>query len=190
MRSWGRFSIFATLGVAVLAGTGTAAFLRTEVETRSSKRPNLRRWRATGLLAGLIFLEFYTGPQQLITPGPRPVDEWLADRPERFTILQMPLAVALSGPQMFYTMHHHQRIASGYGTYFPILFESWYPELQAFPADEAMDLLATWGGEGVEFVLIDEADVPTADPLWDAVATQDRLQLTVVVGGVHVYRVR
>ncbi len=190
MRSWGRFAILATLGVAVLAGAGTAAFLRTEVETRPSRRPNLRRWRATGLLAGLIFFEFYTGPQQLITPGPRPVDEWLADRPGRVTILQMPLAVALSGPQMFYTMHHGQRIASGYGTYFPILFESWYPELQAFPADEAMDLLASWGGEGVEFVLIDEADVPAAEPLWDAVAAQDRLQLTVVVGGVHVYRVR
>ena len=190
MRSWGRFAIFATLGVAALAGVGVAAFLREEVERRRVRRPALRRWALTGILAGLIFFEFYTGPQDLITPGPRPVDEWLRDQPGRATIIQMPLLVALSGPQMYYSMHHGQRVATGYGTYFPILFESWYPELFHFPSDDALEVLASWEGGGIKWVLIDEADVPAGDPLWQAIAGQERLQLETDVSGVRVYRVR
>ncbi len=182
MRSWGRFAIFATFGVAVLAGAGTVAFLQGEVQQN-------RRWLAAGLLAGLVFFEFYTGPQELIRPGPRPVDEWLAARPEQATILQLPLAVALSGPQMYYTIHHHQRIASGYGTYLPILFEERYPQLAAFPSDDSVDLLAGWGDEGVQYVLIDERDVPADDVLWLAIAAQERLKLATVAAGVHVYEV-
>jgi hypothetical protein len=102
----------------------------------------------------------------------------------------MPLAVALSGPQMYYTMHHGQRIASGYGTYLPILFEESYPELLDFPSDEAVDTLASWGEEGVRFILIDNTDVPPDDPMWAALARQDRLKLDVVAGSVWVFRVR
>ena len=190
MRSWGRFALYAAFGVATLAGAGTALFLQKEVDRWPVKWPLLRRWAVTLLLVGLVFLEFYTGPQALISPERRPVDVWLAAQPRRVTVIQMPLAVALSGPQIYYTMHHGQRIASGYGTYFPILFEEWYPELASFPSDEALDLLAVWGGEGIDWVLIDEADVPPDDPLWDAIAAQDGLQSAVRVGGVRGYRVR
>jgi hypothetical protein len=190
MRSWGRFAIFATFGVAVLGGIGVSSFLQEEMEARATRQGVPRRWAVTGLLAGLVFFEFYTGPQQLIRPGPRPVDEWLAAQPGRTTIIQMPLAVALSGPQMYYTMHHGQRIASGYGTYLPILFEESYPELLNFPSDEAVDTLASWGEEGVRFILIDNTDVPPDDPMWAALARQDRLKLDVVAGSVWVFRVR
>jgi hypothetical protein len=190
MRSWGRFAILATLGIAVTAGAGTAVFLREEVEPRPTRRPRLRRWAATGLLAGLVFFEFYTGPQELIATGPRPVDVWLSELGEQVTLIQLPVDRALSGPQMYYTMLHGQRIASGYGTYFPILFEEWYPELRDFPADESIDLLAGWGGEGIDLVLIGEEDVPAGDPLWEAIAGQDRLELVHEVGGIKVYRVR
>jgi len=190
LRSWARFAVFAAFGVAAMAGAGTATFLETEVERFSSRRPALRRWGVTAMLAGLIFFESFTGPQQLITPGPRPVDEWLAALPERTTIIQMPLAAALSGPQMYYTMHHGQRIASGYGTYLPILIEKRYPELLAFPADESLDVLVGWGGTGVEMVLIDEADVPASDPLWTAIHNQSRLELVIEVDGVWVFKVQ
>ncbi len=190
MRSWGRLSILATLGVAVLAGIGVDAFLRGELEHKPTRRSGLRKWSAAVLLAGLIFFEFYTGPQALITPGPRPVDLWLASQPRRTTLVQMPLVSALSGPQMYYTMHHGQRIISGYGTYLPILFEANYPELLDFPSDESIDVLASWPGGGVETILIDESDVPAGDSLWQAVAVQSRLQLEAIVGSVAVYRLK
>jgi hypothetical protein len=144
----------------------------------------------TTLLAGLVFFEFYSGPQQLIRPGPRPVDHWLAARPERVTLIQMPLAIALSGPQMYYTMHHGQRVAGGYGTYLPILFEARYPELNAFPADEAIDRLSDWDGGGIDLILIDERDVPINDPFWSAISDQRRLELVTVIDQVRVYKVQ
>lgn len=190
MRSWGRFAVLATLGIAVAAGAGTAVFLREEVEPRPTGRPRPRRWAVTGLLVGWVLFEFYTGPQELIAAGPRPVDVWLSELEEQVTLIQLPVDRALSGPQMYYTMHHGQRIASGYGTYFPILFEEWYPELRDFPSDEALDLLAGWGGEGIDLVLIDEEDAPAGDPLWEAIAGQGRLELAHEVGGIAVYQVR
>jgi hypothetical protein len=189
MRSWGRFAIFATFGVAVLGGIGVSSFLEEEIEAQATRHGVLRRWGVTGLLAGLVFFEFYTGPQQLIKPGPRPVDEWLAAQPERATIIQMPLAVALSGPQMYYTMHHGQRIASGYGTYLPILFEESYPELDEIASDRALHTLATWGGEGIDLILIDEGDMPAGDPRWKIIAGQSRLKLLTVQDRIRVYRV-
>jgi hypothetical protein len=189
MRSWGRFAIFATFGVAVLAGAGfEALFGRIE---RVVTRPFLKwRWGVAGLVAGLVLFEFYPGPAQLITPGPRPVDNWLAAQPERHTIVQLPLAVALSGPQMYYSMHHGQRMISGYGTYLPILFEEQFPELASFPSAESLDLLANWEGEGVDYVLLDTRDVPSNDPFWDAIEAQDRLDLIETVDEVRIYQVK
>jgi hypothetical protein len=142
------------------------------------------------LLSVIVLFEFYTGPQQLISPAPRAVDRWLADRDERVTIIQMPLAVALSGPQMYYTMHHGQRLASGYGTYLPVLIEREYPDLGSFPSDRSLDLLARWGDQGVTYILVDEAGVPADDPLWPALDGQDRLDQEVVLDGVRVYALR
>lgn len=163
MRSWGRFAIVAVLGIAVLGGTGVAVFLQDELEKRPDPKRHGWRWGLTGILAGLVLFELYTGPQALISPGSRPVDEWLAAQPEQVTIIQMPLVAALSGPQMYYSMHHQQRVASGYGTYLPILFEQQYPELSDFPSDQALATLAQWGGQGVHLVLIDEKDAPAGD---------------------------
>jgi hypothetical protein len=190
MRSWGRFSILAVFGIAVLAGAGTAVFIRGEVDRWLIQPRPLRRWIAALLLVGIVAFESYTGPQALIAPGPRPIDEWLAEQSGEVTVLQLPLDVALSGPQMYYTMHHGQRIASGYGTYLPILFESRYPELRSFPSDSALDLLVDWGGVGIDWVLIDEADVPPGDPLWEAIDRQERLHLAVRAGSVRGYAVR
>jgi hypothetical protein len=186
MRAWGRFSILATFGVAVWAGIGTAVFTRDELASRAPRW----RWVAPALLLATVAFEFYTGPQALIDTGPRAVDKWLAAQPTRSTIVQMPLAVALSGPQMYYSRYHNQRVASGYGTYLPILFEERFPALKGFPSPESLETLAAWEGGGVRYVLVDEADVPPVDPLWAAISAQERLAPAVILDGVHVYEVR
>lgn len=185
MRAWGRFAVLATFGIAVIAGAGMNELL-SERKTQGSRSA---LWY-TASVAALVLFAFFTGPQQLVAVESRPVDEWLAARAERVNIIQMPLQVALSGPQMLYTMYHGQRIASGYGTYLPILFEERHPQLRTFPSDEALDALRDWGGEGVSLVLIDERDVPVGDPLWEAVASQERLQEVAIVDTVWVFEVQ
>ena len=129
-----------------------------------------------------MLFEFYTGPQALISVGPRPVDEWLAHQPGEFAIVQMPVKVALSGAQMFYTRYHGKHIISGYGTFFPILFEQRYPELADFPNDASLRRLQAWP---VKYVLVDHADMPSE--LGAAIKSQPRLNLVVTVGDVDVY---
>jgi hypothetical protein len=183
LRSWGRFALLATLGVAALAALGLSA-LEKQIE-----RPGQRTWQRglPLLLVGLLVLfELYTGPQSLIWVGPRPVDEWLTRQPGEFAIVQMPLEAALSGPQMFYSRYHGKNIIGGYGTYFPILFKERYPELAEFPSDASVELLAHWP---VRYVLVDRADVSNYPGLAEALAEQSRLKRVVTMGGVDVYEI-
>jgi hypothetical protein len=203
LRSWGRFALFGAFGVAVLAGEGLIAGIdRATQKNRNQKDtpegtifgPNLIAAIWLLLFGGLTLFEFYTGPQPLITPGPRSVDQWLAGLDERSTIIQLPVSVALSGPQMYYSMFNNQRLASGYGTYFPIIFEERYPALADFPSDEAIDLLEAWGegsGKqgGIDYILIDELDVLAGDPLWRLIEGQPRLRHVVTADSVRVYTV-
>lgn len=183
MRSWGRFALFAVLGIAALAALG----LSVVGEQAGSSGWSSWRHRLVAIGAGLLVLfEFYTGPQSLIRAEPRPVDAWLARQPGEFAIVQMPLPVALSGPQMFYTRYHGKSIISGYGTYFPILFEERYPALAGFPDDASIDCLAQWPAR---YVLVDRADLPGYPGLADAIAGQPRLKLMTTVESIDVYAI-
>lgn len=179
VRSWGRFALVAELGIAALAALGLGAMERGVKWSERSHR------RLATLTVGLLVLfEFYTGTQPMIRVEPRPVDQWLASQPGTFAIVQMPLEVALSGPQMFYTRYHGKNIIGGYGTYFPILFEERYPELADFPSDASLDRLEQWP---VQYVLVDQTDLPNHPGLADAIARQPRLRRVTTEGSVDVY---
>ena len=183
MRSWARFAFFATLGVAALAALGLNVVKHETV----SRNQAIWHRRLPAVVASLLVLfEFYTGPQALAQVKPRPVDEWLAQQPGEFTIVQMPLNVALSGPQMFYTRFHGKNIISGYGTYFPLLFEEWYPELAEFPNDVSVERLERWP---VRYVLVDQADLSDHPDLANAFVHQPRLRLVTTIEGIDVYAV-
>jgi hypothetical protein len=110
----------------------------------------------------------------------------LAEQPGQFAVVQMPLEVALSGPQMSCVRFHGKSIISGYGTYFPILLEERYPELAEFPSDSSIDRLARWP---VRYVLVDRADLEQDQEMADALVSQTRLAQVAAVGGVDVYDV-
>jgi len=183
MRGWGRFALFAALGVAALAALGLSAV---KEQARRSGSPSWRYGLLITVVGLLVLFEFYTGPQSLIRVEPRPVDAWLAQQPGEFAIVQMPLKVALSGPQMFYTRYHSKNIISGYGTYFPILFEARYPELADFPDDISIECLEQWP---VQYVLVDRTDLLVYPGLADAIASQPRLELVTTAGSVDVYAI-
>jgi hypothetical protein len=194
VRSWGRFSLFVMLAVAVWAAIGLKKFL--EEETGGFSRLLLLKSRIF-LIVLILFsgFEAYNGPQVLVDPAPRAVDAWLAQHDPQAPIIQMPILSALSGPQMFYTRYHHHPIVGGYGTYLPLLFTRQYPELQQFPSDPSLDVLQHWGCEmnrttcGVKFILVDEADITGDDPLWQEIQNQHRLVETIVLEGVHVFTI-
>jgi hypothetical protein len=177
MRSWGRFAIFAQLGIAAFAAFGLADLWRGKCRSR------LLPVVAVSLL---VLFESYTGPQSLVRAESRPVDRWLREQPGDFAVVQMPLEVALSGPQMFYARFHGKSIISGSGTYFPFLFEEQYPELSEFPSDASIERLAGWP---VRYVLVDRALLEQDQGLADALLSQPRLEWVTTVGGVDVYAV-
>jgi len=127
---------------------------------------------------------------------PRPVDQWLAAQPEKVLIIEMPLLDALNGSQMLYTTFHKQYYAAGYGTYLPIIFSQKYPELEDFPSDESIDILENWGADvglvpaGVQYILVNEINVPPENELWARILTQPRLELTNVIGSSRIYSIR
>jgi hypothetical protein len=180
LRSWGRFSIFTVLGVASLSALGLKALAKAVKKEKSKLFEGL----LLILLGLLVLFEFYTGPQDLILVGPRPVDRWLAEKPAEFAIVQMPLQTALSGPQMFYSRYHQKNLIGGYGTYFPILFEERYPELLDFPSDSSIELLAEWP---VQYVLISEKDLLDQVGLRQAITEQPRLEYVDKIGDIYVY---
>jgi hypothetical protein len=183
MRSWGRFSVFSMAGLAALAALALGANPRTSAG--ASPLPRYRKL-AVFVLGILVLFEFYTGPQSMVCVEPRPVDEWLAQQPGDFAIVQMPLKVALSGPQMLYTRYHGKNIIGGYGTYLPLLFEEQYPELAEFPSAASLDRLEAWP---VRFVLVDREDLADHPGLADAMSREPRLSRATTEGTVDVYEI-
>ncbi|MDH5605512.1 MAG: hypothetical protein OEY93_01380 [Anaerolineae bacterium] len=198
LRSWGRFSVFAALAAAVLAGGGVKRILGIELERKGNaggvKRMARKNWAAF-LIVLLLGFELNSGIQQLVPAEGRAVDVWLAARPEKVVILEMPLQIALSGQAMFYSRYHEQNVASGYGTYFPFIFKEKYPALADFPSDASLDVLRNWGadvlgaGAGIDYILVNGLNLPPGDPIWQALANQKGLELVEVIEGVHVYQI-
>ncbi len=142
LRSWGRFALMVMLGFALLAGAGLVNLLK-------SRTP-----RNQALITSVAFAILVIGmwsPNPLNAVHPRPVDEWLAQQPDRAPIMQYPVNEALSGPSMFYTRYHGKPVVFGYGTYYPFLFRARYPELLDFPADASLNRLSDWG---VHYILV------------------------------------
>lgn len=179
VRTWGRFSLFVLIGLCLLAGAGIVRWLRA--------RPRRIQHVAGAGIAVLVVFETWVGPIGLVPVEPRPVDRWLAEQPGQVAIMQYPIFVALSGPQMLYTRYHGKRIVFGYGTYLPLTYRQRHPELLTFPADAALDTLREWG---VHFVLIqtDALDSPLSEPFTLAdVTAQPRLRHVATLENQAVY---
>jgi hypothetical protein len=213
MRVWSRFGIAAALMVTVLAGLGLAAWVRDQsrngappgVRSPSGDplpRTPLRKQRTTagnycrGLLRnyalplglvfflGLVLFESLTIPFGMVMPAPRLVDTWLAQQPGHFAIIQLPYKVALSGPQLYYSLYHHKAVASGYGTFFPASFTGHEQDLCAFPSDRAVDVLVGWQ---VRYVLLNPDDFSDWDATQAQINSQPRLRLAYEDAGMRAY---
>jgi hypothetical protein len=129
MRNLGRMVMPALLALSVLAAFGLA-------------RLRVGRAAAVGLALFVVFESYIA--YELSPTAPRPVDAWLAQQ-ERRPLMHYPLGDAISGPQVYYSIHHGQPIAFGYGTHIQIGFRLMMPTLGRFPDPEALDQLRALG---------------------------------------------
>ncbi|RME56543.1 hypothetical protein D6779_10440, partial [Candidatus Parcubacteria bacterium] len=156
MRAWNRFAAFASLGLALLAGLGVDTWLREEVLTGKDASSTRLVWTMV-IVLGVAIFELWPGSIPLQPVKPRAVDLWLASQPEDFTIMELPLTSALSGPQMMYTRYHGKRTAFAAG-YLPYWYREQFPELEHCPADACIARLRSWE---VRYILLNRAALGT-----------------------------
>jgi hypothetical protein len=192
MRTLYRFGLMTVFAVAILAGTGVAALEAKvtargrENEGRLPRSPEgvnkgrlkrcLRRvpfGAVAGVLLLLVLFDFaaFPLPYGFSRVGPQPLDE-LMSQFKGGAVMQFPLIRGLNGPMIYRSVYHRQPMAYGHGTFYPEEFLAVKDEqLGSFPADAALDLLASWG---VRWVLVGEGaydegwgDLPGQN--WDAI---------------------
>ncbi len=152
MRVWMRWGVFVGLFVSVLAGFGVERLARG------------RSGRVVVLLAttigALVLIEFGQKPYPLTDVRPRAVDEWLAGRPERGLLVELPPDEMAKPEQTFYTSYHRQPFAGAFFSAFPSpQFRRIEPRLQAFPREDGIAVLRELGAR---WVIVDAARY--ADP--------------------------
>ena len=189
MRAWNRFTIFAIMGLSMIAGLGFAAWVTQELAppTFTKKLRQRRKHIAGAVLLAFVLFELWPGRVPLQPVQPRPVDEWLARQPDQFTIMELPLTSALSAPQMLYTRYHGKRIAFAYGTYFPYWYRQEFPELLNCPDRACLDLLQSWE---VRYLLLNREALPEGSQLQEALDQAHELSRVVDIDGVIVYRLQ
>jgi hypothetical protein len=186
MRAWNRFAAFTSLGVAMLAGLGFAAWISEEIKPALIRSARLNRVQLAGVVVlALAIFELWPQPIPLQAVQPRPVDEWLAEQPGQFSIMELPLTSALSAPQMLYTRYHGKRSTFAYGTYFPYWYRSQFPELQECPEQACLDLLRSWG---VTYLLLNLDDTPAGPMLKPRLDEAIALLRVDQIGNIVVYQ--
>lgn len=143
MRVLARFVVTLMLGVAVLAGLGSAYLLgRGKVG------------RVVVILLGvLVLVEGLISPYSDFTEvsvNNRTVDEWLARQPEGSTLIEYPRGI-VDKIAMYSQAQHGQRVANGYMSQQPAFLREVDEQLGRWPDSETMPLLREWQ---IEFVLV------------------------------------
>jgi hypothetical protein len=192
LRGWARMGFFVELAVGLLAALGLATLLQVLGRQFATRAGTAQLLVTVGVFI-LAILDSLSVPFGMAEVSPRPVDTWLAQQPEKFTIMEYPvLENAYSGPAMYVTRLTGKRTVMGYASYPPNL--AFWGILSHFPAPGALDLLKRWG---VKYLLVDETAYRAGAEFWGvrrdwnqilpAVLASGRLREVTVRGGVHVY---
>jgi hypothetical protein len=148
MRAYARFGLLVALGLVALGGIAWGYLLRWGpggFRVRS-------RWLATVALVAVV-VDLWAAPYAW---GMSPVRE---SEPARFVaslpagaVMRMPLAASQSGPALWAQVYYGKPVAYGYETFEPEGWRARRPELETFPDEQALDVLAEWG---VRYVVVD-----------------------------------
>jgi hypothetical protein len=189
MRAWNRFTIFAIMGLSLIAGLGFDTWVKEELAplTYSKEKRQGRKHIAGAVILLLALFELWPGRVPLQPIQSRPVDAWLAQQPDQFTIMELPLTSALSAPQLLYTRYHGKRTAFAYGTFFPYWYRQEYPELLNCPDSACLDLLQSWD---VKYLLLNREALPEDSQLEILLDHTEELKRIVVFDEMIVYQLQ
>jgi hypothetical protein len=150
LRQVSRFGVLTLFALSVLVAFGCAA-LEPELPVR-------RRELYTLAIAALVFLETFSAPLRydlprgaplVRVPEPPAVYAWLAQQPERFSILELPIAhygqLWRNAPYVYWSTVHWHPLVNGYSGFAPPNYASLERVLSEFPDDlshEALELHA------------------------------------------------
>lgn len=148
VRQWSRFLVLTLLALAMLAGFGAAAI---------SQQVGGRAAWVLALLVALSMFDSAILPYRfgLCMVGPQPVDDWLAAQPGHDPVAEFPYyRFGGNGPLLYRAVYHGKPIVSGASTFVPSGHREARPVLVAFPDEEALVLLRSWG---VRYIVMSSA---------------------------------
>lgn len=150
IRAPNRISVFAALGIAVLAGFGIK-FIKERIGNAFLKRA------VAVLFAVIIIIEFL--PSRLNTipvsgyDDMPPVYRWLSESAEDWPVLEYPMAE----PQydeawyMYYSIFHWKRIVNGSSGFTPPVYRQMADEMKTFPSGDSIEFLKALG---VKYIIV------------------------------------
>ena len=148
-----RFYILAALGLAVLAGYGTA-----KVAVRvTGWRKSLRAGRLAGATIVILLLVELATFNLTVYPVPvwgevPEVYSWLSKQGE-VRVIELPSTMQdfpREGMLIYLSTYHWKEMANGYSGYIPFFYRRIFTEMQAFPSERSIDLLR---GLGIDLVV-------------------------------------
>jgi hypothetical protein len=149
LRAPARFGILVCLSLAVLAGYGAAALLR------SGNAARQRRLLVAGASV-LILAEYATTVQLFTVPQIPSVYAWLRREP-RSVVAELPvpradnLSVIHDGLFMYFSTTHWQPLLNGYSGFYPPSYLDLIETLRGFPDDPSIDILRQ---RGVDYLIV------------------------------------
>jgi len=178
-----RFTILATLSLAVLAGIGASKLVERAA-------PGRRRLWAIGL--GILMLAESASvplPTRAYAVNIPEVDRWLDTRPKPFAVAELPVdgSDRIQSVYMLHSMAHWQRTVHGHSGIRPPLHDELYRELRTFPDARSLDSLTRLG---VDYVVVHPHFYRPGQ--WEPVDAElarlgDRLELVFEADGSRVY---
>ena len=157
MRVPARFGLLAAFALTVLAAFGVARLCElVRTKTRFGGKP-FTHFIITGLLGGLILLEYFS-PAKVLSFYPATAAtipaayQWLAQHPEVDRLIELPVRFAKDDfDYTYYSTFHWKRMVNGRSAFIPNGIVQVLEEMRGFPAPRAVALLKSLG---VRYVLL------------------------------------
>jgi len=177
LRQVSRFGVIALFAIAVLAADG-CAFLE-------SRLPQSRRTAWQIVLGACVFLELFSAPLRrdqpaaggvplVHVPEPPAVYSWLAEQPDKFAVLELPMAddgqLWRNARYVYWSTVHWHGLVDGYSGFAPNGYERLREAVQSFPGGRSRAILSR---HRVRYVVIHWDKYTPADPVLDRRAIRD-----------------
>ncbi len=157
MRVPARFGLLVSFSLAVLAAIGLSQMYEYLRRFKRFSNNTLKYVVATGIIGGVIVLEYYSPPKHLsFYPGTKEtipvVYQWLAQQSDDLRIIELPVRFAKDDFEYtYYSTFHWKRMVNGRSAFIPNGITQIFREMRTFPSPRTIDLLKSLG---IQYVIL------------------------------------